>query len=588
MGRSIMLGLCFFTIAFGMEDVNDVTYHKVKSILEEHLENNPGLLDSSKGKDIIVFLGNTGSGKSTLINYLSEKELRADDFNNILLANIDDPSAMAIGEGGDSETFLPRFIPVGDLLFYDMPGFNDTRGTARNLVNACFIKSIIENARSARLVFVVGSDEITAKRGDSIIELLKNVKQLVPNKPVENFSGLIVTKSQVSKIALPDFIDLKLPLEWKLNPNLSIVSQWIDHQRIDQISMPRDRQINYDNRGSILQLIGEMGYEQIENIDIGVIYDVSQQRDINLVYDAEIENIIERVISQNGCGLNLISGHTPRFMGESPTLNSLGLINLGELGIFCEGDKLYGKVRDKQTIEVQGLSQGSFDRITRSLKDAFNIEGLNVVLQREKGHKQTFAAFNDNIAYESTTLSDLEALLQFTSSCGYTTLDKGTLENKKNYIVNGFNQSLSLSLAQSPLIKLLRPISEGIYQSSWHTRSQNLTIRIQNIVALLNEEIARKESQEAEVRRIQAEQERQAEEMRRIQAERQRQAEEARRIQAEQQVAAAEAAALLAQQQAAAAQAAARLAQQQAAAAQAASHNKRNAVEQVFNDLFGW
>ncbi len=294
--------------------------------------------------------------------------------------------------------------------------------------------------------------------------------------------------------------------------------------------------------------------------------DANQEREINSIYDAEIEDIIEKLIVQNGYGLNLISGHTPRFMGESPTQNSLGLINPGELGIFCERDKLYGKVHDKQTIEIQGLSQGSFDRITRSLKDVFNIEGLNVVLQREKGRKQAFAAFNDNIAYESTTLSDLEALLQFTSSCGYTTLDKGTLENKKNYIMNGFNQCLPLSLAQSPLIKLLRPISEGIYQSSWHTRSQNLTIRVQNIVALLNEEIAKKAMQEAEVRRIQAEQQRQAEEARRIQAEQQREAEEALRIQAEQQVAAAEAAALLAQQQATAAQAAATLAQQQVAA----------------------
>ncbi len=272
MGRSIMLGLCLFTIAFGMDDVNDVTYHKVKSILEEHLENNPDLLDSSKGKNIVVFLGNTGSGKSTLINYLSEKELRADDFNNIVLANLDDPSVMAIGEGGDSETFLPRFIPVGDLLFYDMPGFKDTRGTANNLVNACFIKSIIENANSSKLVFVVGMDEITAGRGEGFKKLSNQAKQLVPNKPIESFSGLVITKSQVSKIALPNYLNSKLELT---NPELSIISNWIDHQRIDQISIPRDGQINYDNRESILNLIGGMGHDQIENVKIDIIYDAN-------------------------------------------------------------------------------------------------------------------------------------------------------------------------------------------------------------------------------------------------------------------------------------------------------------------------
>ncbi|MGV8948677.1 MAG: GTPase [Candidatus Paracaedibacter sp.] len=154
-----------------MNNPNQVDHHNVKRIVQQHLTDNPELLDSSKDKDIVVFLGNTGAGKSTLINYLSEKKLKVNNAFEIELDDPDDLSAMAIGGGSASQTFLPKFIQADALLLYDLPGFMDTRGTAENLVNACFIKRIIENAKSAKLVFVVGLDQITANRGDSFIKL---------------------------------------------------------------------------------------------------------------------------------------------------------------------------------------------------------------------------------------------------------------------------------------------------------------------------------------------------------------------------------------------------------------------------------
>src|SRR5260221_1264955 len=47
--------------------------------VKELLEKNSDILNSSQGQDIVVVFGNTGAGKSTLINYLSKKELEVDD-----------------------------------------------------------------------------------------------------------------------------------------------------------------------------------------------------------------------------------------------------------------------------------------------------------------------------------------------------------------------------------------------------------------------------------------------------------------------------------------------------------------------------
>jgi hypothetical protein len=512
---------------------NDVTYHKVKGIMEGHLERNPGLLDAPKGKDIVVFLGNTGAGKSTTINYLCQKGLLADDFNNIVLQDQDDPSAFPIGQLGDSETFLPKFMPMGDLLFYDLPGFRETRGTALSLVNACFTKSIIENARSVRFLFVAGIGQITEDRGASFKKLVSQVRQLVPNKAIENLSGLVITKSTVSDKVLPDFLKAKLDLS---HPDLSLINHWLNHQKVQQISLPRDGQIDYKSRESILNLIREMGNDHIERIDIGVIYDADQQKEIKAIYDAEMDDMIDRVMGENGCGLNLLSGHTLRFMGESPTPDALRLIQPGELGIFCTGGGLYGKAHDRETIEINGLSQASFERIMRSLKDPFNLEPLNIVLQKEKGRKQALGVFSSNVAYECITISDLEALHQVISSCGYTILGKGTLEGKKQYLANGLNRDLALSVEKSSLISLLRPLSEGIYQSSWKAKGEELTIRFQNIMATLNEEIARQDRQAEELRRIEAEKAGQAEEAKRIQAEKDKKVEQDRRVFAEQKI----------------------------------------------------
>lgn len=61
---------------------------------------------------------------------------------------------MKIGIFGKSETLLPKFIYSNDLFFYDLAGLEDNRGPATSLVNSCFIKNIIENSATTRLVYV--------------------------------------------------------------------------------------------------------------------------------------------------------------------------------------------------------------------------------------------------------------------------------------------------------------------------------------------------------------------------------------------------------------------------------------------------
>jgi hypothetical protein len=85
------------------------------------------------------------------------------------LEDQNDQAAMLIGATGDAQTLYPKSISVDNsLLFFDLPAFNNTDGSERNLVNAAFIRQILMEAASVRFVFVAGEDEFTALRGDPV------------------------------------------------------------------------------------------------------------------------------------------------------------------------------------------------------------------------------------------------------------------------------------------------------------------------------------------------------------------------------------------------------------------------------------
>ncbi|MBX9703462.1 MAG: hypothetical protein K2Q34_05075 [Alphaproteobacteria bacterium] len=170
---------------------------QVASLVKQEISEHQALFNASHNRDIVVFLGNTGSGKSTLINFLAEKELKTDFHDQgYELVNPNDPTAMKIGQELDSETLYPQWVQIDDLILFDLPGFNDTDGTIRNLINSAFIHQIINEATSVRFVLVAGQDEVTAARGYYIKTLFHAMKRaFMQSAVIENNSLFIMTKS---------------------------------------------------------------------------------------------------------------------------------------------------------------------------------------------------------------------------------------------------------------------------------------------------------------------------------------------------------------------------------------------------------
>jgi predicted GTPase len=132
----------------------------------------------AKGKDLIVFLGNTGSGKSTTVNVLGKIPMVLDVLKTRFLLQDDAKPGMRMDDAIKSTTRYPAFLrrPDSEILLFDFPGFKDSEGANEDIINAALIKSLLENARTVKAVVVTSEAEVDAIKGGSFKELIKSMR----------------------------------------------------------------------------------------------------------------------------------------------------------------------------------------------------------------------------------------------------------------------------------------------------------------------------------------------------------------------------------------------------------------------------
>jgi predicted GTPase/predicted nucleic acid-binding Zn-ribbon protein len=144
-------------------------------------------IDRMKDQDLIFFMGNTGSGKSTTISYFLEAEL--EKFSNevgekVIRMRGDDPGYPKIGQAiGTSETMYTQGYRHGNtkLMFVDCPGFGDTRGDDYELCANLSIDMAISGAnRIPAIVVVIPLASITIDKGNPVLDLISLVQERFP------------------------------------------------------------------------------------------------------------------------------------------------------------------------------------------------------------------------------------------------------------------------------------------------------------------------------------------------------------------------------------------------------------------------
>lgn len=149
--------------------------------------------------EITLVLGNTGSGKSTFIQWfmgnddqMTSKEIRRGEF-------IIEDSGNRIGSSTlDSMTIFPELVVDSstNMAYYDCPGFSDTRNATHEIAITYFIKKVSEQAQKIKIIFIVSYPSVKTgvDRNDFMKLLRHNIEFL---KDIDKFSSsiaLVVTK----------------------------------------------------------------------------------------------------------------------------------------------------------------------------------------------------------------------------------------------------------------------------------------------------------------------------------------------------------------------------------------------------------
>ena len=132
---------------------------------------------------LIVFLGRTGLGKSTLLNLIAHNARIVSDDEDEFFIQIIRESGPIIGHGSISETSDLYFYKQGGRVFVDTPGLLDNRGPLQRLYNIMVIRELLR-CNSVKFCLLVEED----LSGIHLYEDLKWLKSVLGSPSARDIS----------------------------------------------------------------------------------------------------------------------------------------------------------------------------------------------------------------------------------------------------------------------------------------------------------------------------------------------------------------------------------------------------------------
>ncbi|MBA2649263.1 MAG: 50S ribosome-binding GTPase [Legionella sp.] len=150
----------------------------------------------------VLFFGLTGQGKSTLINFLLgvDYQIKKERGLKSVVPKGESAETARVGNSTTSETLFPQVISPkqGNYVFVDLPGFEDTRGTAEEICAAASIFMVTKQLRGIQsLLFICAWDSLADTRLVPYRRAAENVGAMIALHPeAANNFVLVVTKPE--------------------------------------------------------------------------------------------------------------------------------------------------------------------------------------------------------------------------------------------------------------------------------------------------------------------------------------------------------------------------------------------------------
>jgi GTPase Era involved in 16S rRNA processing len=266
-----------------------------------------GILD----KKVVLVIGNTGSGKSTLVNYLTGKNLIADKpekstrKNEFHITSKDEVECKISHESAKSCTTIPNRDASTSNVYWDCPGFKDTRGFKQDIVNQFYINNIFNKIEDIKVLVVIDEATLDSTKGKIFDELVTTLNQMFKNSDevLKQSCIFVFTKGRYE-----NFDSLKNELQNGFidneksdlsNETKKILSNVIERNLVVMFSKPEQKgTVDIQERDYILKILGNASYTSNPTIKLTLASDsLKETISLKKQVKGEIDGITQSLLN---------------------------------------------------------------------------------------------------------------------------------------------------------------------------------------------------------------------------------------------------------------------------------------------------
>ena len=175
-------------------------------LLRSSISNGSEALKHLKGKDVVLVVGKTGSGKSTVVQCIAGKRMYTTSHQTTsssgevldkTVFEAENPlKGFDIGHDKVSETkyihFYSLTVKKKELVFLDTPGFQDTEGHEIDIATSVMLSEVAKIAGSLRFVIMINYVSLLEDRGTAVKGILKLVRTFVSDFEASKFAFMFL------------------------------------------------------------------------------------------------------------------------------------------------------------------------------------------------------------------------------------------------------------------------------------------------------------------------------------------------------------------------------------------------------------